>query len=958
MTLENTTRKKKTKPRKPKIELKNKRLWAEGVCEQILKAYLDDYAAALDRGTADEKHLLRRILREYFGRIHWSVPDHAEPILEPWDASLAEVPEMLSAEQQAAKDDRVKELSDRIRRWYRYRVQHRNRFRRAWARDPAKDPLARFLLKLSGMAKSKKRCQPYQQFQKERPEVLAPVVAQQWAQAQLADQSLAAKHPNAGFRGQVAQSLFKALPTVEQEGFAARAKEEAEKAKEEYQKMLSQPPDASPGARHAALMRLVEWIGPILQEIYNVTGCHATLLVGGPQPEFGGDISVHHFSFGRNLSPSGEHWGQWDKPRFKKQVLEFFVEYLQTAYTADECAKSAFETSESNFDPTNLPPRAVGTATGVRLDDFVASVPEVEDSESESSGMDVDSDDPYAVAKQQRPKNKKKKKSTSSANAEHDRSMSPGAPAPAFPPSPGLTAAPSAQPKTPVRTQPNPLLHTSAPRGPAQYATPGRLLHAPGATNNATPVPASLLHTSAPRRRVQVATPAHPYRAQATTKSSADRRLMDDDPFACRDTSADFATPRLPLAGFGAASSSTGMSRFKVQGPASNFGHWRPTAGPGTGLLNFSVPPTSDAQGSQLPSPQHTTPSRHGLISGVSHYHPRPAPRPSNGFEYVHYAVVQRPDLRFYSTRDDDASRPLQPHTAQQQRQHQHESQYQHAQQQGVQQPPAVQRERVQLPRQPHAVVQHELVRPRQLAEAEQPQEPQRVEPLNAAEQAGQLQGFQQPPVVADPAGSSVAPGERRSTRLAGVDRIPSSTTVTDPPADCPKWFSKMHACVRTKDLGHQFNAVINAWLRIETASRFKTGQGPNALSLELQPTALATWLRGTANPPKLAGAKRGEFARNYEAWWDSVQPDWHRKTAAGAWRIDSSYGGGGSAWGKLFVLGPQGVGRFVSALFIWGVANGAETQEWQNAVIDAGWILEGLATYYEKWDGKSSASW
>ncbi|KAJ7058425.1 hypothetical protein C8F01DRAFT_1303984 [Mycena amicta] len=346
---------KRPKPRIPKSDRKNLRLWAEGARESILRPFLADYSAALDHGLVPERALLRNILRVYFGKVHWSTKDDEEPTLMEWDPNASMTVENLSPELQSEKDRRIATLSDRIRRWFRYRVQSRNRFRRTWIRNPAKDPFARWLLNLSGLSKAKKRLQPWQQFMTEQLPLLQP----------------------------------NQTPRNE---YQARAKAVADAAKEEHERKLHAPPDTSPQARHDALSRLVGFIGPVLQEIHNVTGCHSTLLVGGPQPEFGGDISVRHISFGRNLTASAHHWAQWDKERFKG-VLAFFVEYLQTAYTPEDCTSAALDTDESNFDPTDLPPpRAVGTAEGSTWRPTAADFADPLSSDGEDSDSDGEGD--------------------------------------------------------------------------------------------------------------------------------------------------------------------------------------------------------------------------------------------------------------------------------------------------------------------------------------------------------------------------------------------------------------------------------------------------------------------------------------------------------------------------------------------------------------------------------------
>ncbi|KAJ7786876.1 hypothetical protein B0H13DRAFT_2528785, partial [Mycena leptocephala] len=163
---------------------------------------------------------------------------------------------------------------------------------------PTKDPYAVLLAKLSGLSSPPKARQAFQQYMRESyAEKIAPVVAKRWEKER-------------GENGMAAAA-------AEQKALGERAKAEAQAAKASYVASLNSAPPETPEAR---------------QKSQCIHGLHATLLVGGPMPALGGELSTLHYSYGRNKTTSGAHWGQWDKPRFTNHVQNFMVEYLRTAF--------------------------------------------------------------------------------------------------------------------------------------------------------------------------------------------------------------------------------------------------------------------------------------------------------------------------------------------------------------------------------------------------------------------------------------------------------------------------------------------------------------------------------------------------------------------------------------------------------------------------------------------------
>jgi hypothetical protein len=197
---------------------------------------------------------------------------------------------------------------------------------------------------------------------------IAPKVETQWAAAvERGDPETAkTKTPKAGFKSRVARELFAKLPADEKAAFSQRAKEHAAEAKEEYLRALRDPPPNNPADRqkyvhvlwiviigltdiHRCINAIPDFMAPILRGLEEHTGLHAVLIMGGPMPRYGGEIrtiqsvfTLHvepRFSWiisvsnGVNRTAAADHWPQWNKDRFNKQVLAFMVEYLHTAFS-------------------------------------------------------------------------------------------------------------------------------------------------------------------------------------------------------------------------------------------------------------------------------------------------------------------------------------------------------------------------------------------------------------------------------------------------------------------------------------------------------------------------------------------------------------------------------------------------------------------------------------------------
>ncbi|KAJ7301786.1 hypothetical protein DFH08DRAFT_723825 [Mycena albidolilacea] len=181
---------------------------------------------------------------------------------------------------------------------------------------------------------------------------------------------------------------------------------------------------------------------------------------------------------------------------------------------------------------------------------------------------------------------------------------------------------------------------------------------------------------------------------------------------------------------------------------------------------------------------------------------------------------------------------------------------------------------------------------------------------------------------------------------LKGLDSVNS----TDCPSTAPQWFAKAHQHVTQVDLGAHYNAVLAAWIRMEKASRFEQGQ--DKLPAKGRPPSISVWMRAKVSPPKIGDVSA--FATAWQQWWDSLQPGWRTKRSDGSWKVEDGYGGKGEEWGDLYTWGPYGVASVVAGLYMWGFAVRDDITlraAWEAASSDVGWVLEGMAAYYERFN-------
>ncbi|KAJ7102960.1 hypothetical protein C8R43DRAFT_963850 [Mycena crocata] len=399
----------------PKANRRSLRLWAEGAREQILTPHIESYADALERGWRAERDYLQSVCNEFHARISWRLKDHEEPELPLPEYSAEEMlddtdeGEEMDDDEQVTKRERINGLNLRIRRWLKYRARRLRKLLRTKL-DPLKDPWAILLAKLSGVTSPPKARQAYQQFMREEfQDKIAPVAEQRWIAETTAGGLQTKKTPDGPFRARVAREMFAALPEEDQKAYGARAKEEAGAARKAYDSAIKMGPSKSPEDKKKCIDEVGKFVGPILQGIFERTGFHSTLIMGGPMPQFGGELQTVYVSYGRNKTGKGEHFSQWGGERFNA-VLDLMREYLHTAFSEQDQSEAALTTTLDGAKYT-IPPDMRGLNDDDDDDDeeeWEEDDEEEEDDEDEEEDdaaahdSNADSDDSQPVRKRKR----------------------------------------------------------------------------------------------------------------------------------------------------------------------------------------------------------------------------------------------------------------------------------------------------------------------------------------------------------------------------------------------------------------------------------------------------------------------------------------------------------------------------------------------------------------------------
>ncbi len=161
-------------------------------------------------------------------------------------------------------------------------------------RGDVNDPFTILLAQLTGNEKPPKARQAFQQYMHynyREGACIADVIAKEW-KAKTESEHMPLRKCNANFRSGVARRMFNELSKEEREMWAEGAKAEAAAVKKWYKEQLQTPPSTDPVACQNCLNNLGAFLGPIIEGVWQATGCQVFITIGGPMRLFDGEISI------------------------------------------------------------------------------------------------------------------------------------------------------------------------------------------------------------------------------------------------------------------------------------------------------------------------------------------------------------------------------------------------------------------------------------------------------------------------------------------------------------------------------------------------------------------------------------------------------------------------------------------------------------------------------------------
>lgn len=216
--------------------------------------------------------------------------------------------------------------------------------------DPKNNPYAILLAKLAGFERKPKARTPMQQYQVEEGDMLRDLYKTRWAAELLDGTKTPGSRQSAKWRTDIVKEKWVELSEAQQKEYATKARLDGDRKRAEYDRLMQEGPSRSPEARQkcvamyskvftvsdhdaSALNNLAAFLGPILRGLYEYTGMHATVFMGGPVPACGGDIRVHTMCVGSNHGAVGLSWQEFD-PAYFESVKVNLMKYLSTAFSA------------------------------------------------------------------------------------------------------------------------------------------------------------------------------------------------------------------------------------------------------------------------------------------------------------------------------------------------------------------------------------------------------------------------------------------------------------------------------------------------------------------------------------------------------------------------------------------------------------------------------------------------
>ncbi|KAF7307410.1 hypothetical protein MIND_00535300 [Mycena indigotica] len=359
-----------------KSDRKSRKFWAKGVRERILWPHVEAYAKAMSLDWRTNRDRIQQACNEYHARISWRTADDEEPDLPnplaPYNPhARPSSPEPQTQEELEKKHGRIKDLNGSIARYMKY---HARKLRGKFFRPVANSPYTVLFHRLKAIPKAKRKLQPQQQYQHEHTVELRSVYL---AEANRINEANPGAKPvviNAPFRQKVVKDIFTALPEESQKEYA-----EACGGRGSSQQIQE--------FREECMQDFKDFIWPIATRFTEITQLHFFCMVGGLKPtENGGEIWTSSVYNGVNRATDPVSWPASDKPRFQTNVVDFFREYLEGAFSDKERAEATL----GNKDAVAAKPAPTTTRN---LSSVTASDLEGSDEDSSDSDMSENESD-------------------------------------------------------------------------------------------------------------------------------------------------------------------------------------------------------------------------------------------------------------------------------------------------------------------------------------------------------------------------------------------------------------------------------------------------------------------------------------------------------------------------------------------------------------------------------------
>ncbi|KAL1712070.1 hypothetical protein EV715DRAFT_297420 [Schizophyllum commune] len=394
--------KKRQRKYKDKGESKNKKLWARGIREEILLPHLAKFTEELAKSSKDASAYGVKVCHEFNVKIPYNLPDKDEPDLPlpQYDAQNPPPLPPLSEDEEKARSEALRVRDKRVMDWLKYRARKVLPANPKGAMD-TNNPFRLYMMGLTGLSDAPKKArQGWQQYQHENPAFIQESAQQAWDEKVASgevdpeewedDESVEGEQDGGkgkkatkgvGFISEHARRLFAVLPESEQKALGVRAREAKAAAQKAWDEALKAKPSRTPDAVQTARNYLPAFLSPIMDGVNQYCAdAHVLILVGGREPMSSGRIKVQHYSVGKNKQ--GIHFPTWNSPRFRREFLGHYGEYLQTVWDEDECAAMA-----SGAGSTSAAGDALKTAT-FSFDDEKADNDEQTGDDDEQTGGD------------------------------------------------------------------------------------------------------------------------------------------------------------------------------------------------------------------------------------------------------------------------------------------------------------------------------------------------------------------------------------------------------------------------------------------------------------------------------------------------------------------------------------------------------------------------------------------